>query len=256
MNLHDMPPSLRPVLFSAAVATVCAVVVTLAVVAAGRPQIAVAATAAVPQSTATFTPGVFTSGDATVSTKPDIAFLSVGVESLKPTASAAQKDLASQAAKLIARAKSLGIADQDISTEGYSVSPNYVGSGATIDGYQASEQIQLKWHTVDTVGAALDSLVQEGGATLVSVGFGLVNPAAAEGAARALAIADARSRAQAMADAAGVKLGQVIRVSDLSTDGTPITSGSFDVPSAIPTQIPVGELDVQVTVEVDFAIAG
>jgi uncharacterized protein YggE len=259
METKDMRPTVRPVLLSGAIATVCAVAVALAVVAADRPQVVVAAPAAVPQSTSTFTPGVFTSGDAIVSKKPDIAFVSVGVESLKPTASGAQGDLASKAAKLIARAKSLGIADKDISTSGYSVNPNYVSSTATIDGYRASEQIQLKWHNVDTVGAALDALVQQGGATQVSVGFGLANPSAAQAEARALAIADAKTRAQAMADAAGVRLGQVIRVTDLSTGPTPI-SGNFDMaraaaPAAV-TQIPVGQLDVEVTVEVDFALAG
>lgn len=157
-----MSPTLRPVLFSGAIAVVCAVAVALAVVAASPPQIGVAAPAAVPQATATFSPGVFASGDAKVSKKPDMAFLSVGVESLKPTASGAQKDLAGKAAKLIAKAKALGIADKDISTSGYSVSPNYVGSNSTIQGYRVSEQIQLKWHNVETVGAALDSLVQQG----------------------------------------------------------------------------------------------
>jgi uncharacterized protein YggE len=255
MDLNDIRPTLRPVLYSGAIATVCAVAVTLAVVAGTRPQIAAAAPIVVPSSS-TFTPGVFSSGDGTVSKRPDIAFLYVGVDSLKPTASAAQNDLASKAGKLIAKAKALGIADKDITTSGYSIGPNYANSSATIDGYRASEQIQLKWHNVDTVGAALDSLVQQGGATNVSVGFGLANPKAAQAEARALAIADARTRAQAMADGAGVKLGQVIRVSDLSYSPIPL-SGNFDyAKGASPTaiQIPVGQLDVQVTVEVDFAL--
>jgi uncharacterized protein YggE len=257
MDLKDLSPTVRPFVLSGAIAVVCAVAVALAVVAGNRPQIVVAAPAAVPQATATFTPGVFASGDAKVSKKPDTAFLTVGVDSLKPTASAAQKDLASKAARLIARARAIGIAEKDISTSGYSVSPNYSGSNSTIDGYRASEQIQLKWHNVDTVGAALDTLVQEGGATSVYVGFGLANPKTAQAEARALAIADARSKAQGMADAAGVKLGQVIRVSDLSYGGTPMYGSlnyAKDAAVPAPTQIPVGELDVQVTVEVDFAL--
>jgi uncharacterized protein len=255
MNTNDIWLPVRPALFSGAIATVCAVAVALVVVAGNRPQVVVAAPAALPQSTATFTPGVFSSGDAAVSKRPDIAFLSVGVQSLKPTAAAAQSDLASKAARLIAKAKALGIADKDISTSGYSVSPNYGNSGTTIDGYMASEQIQLKWHNVDTVGNALDALVQQGGATNVGVGFGLANPKTAQAEARALAIADARTRAQAMADAAGVKLGQVIRVSDLSPYGPTPFAGDLAYPkAAVVTQVPVGQLDVQVTVEVDFAI--
>src|ERR1700674_2873136 len=120
MDLNDMRPTLRPVLYSGAIATVCAVAVALAVVAGTRPQTAAAAPIVVPSSS-TFTPGVFSNGDATVSKRPDIAFLYVGVDSLKPTASAAQNDLANKAATLIAKAKSLGIADKDISTSGYSI---------------------------------------------------------------------------------------------------------------------------------------
>jgi uncharacterized protein YggE len=256
MDLKDMSPTVRPALFSGAVAAVCAVAVALAVVAATRPSVA-AAPAALPQSTANFTPGVFASGDAKVSTKPDTAFLTVGVDSLKPTAASAQGDLATKAARLIARAKALGIADKDISTSGYSVSPNYAGSNSTIEGYRASEQISLKWHNVDTAGGAVDALVQSGGATNVYVGFGLANPKVAQAQARALAIADAKTKAQAMADAAGVRLGQIMRVTDISSYGsTPMYGGAYAASPAMvaPTQIPVGELDVQVTVEVDFSI--
>ena len=80
----------------------------------------------------------------------------------------------------------------------------------------------------------------------------------AQAQARALAIADAKTKAQAMADAAGVQLGQVMRVSDVSSYGSraDVRARLTPAPSAMaaPTQIPVGELDVQVTVEVDFAI--
>src|ERR1700693_2314963 len=238
MDLKDMPPSVRPVLFSGAIATVCAVAVALAVVAGNRPQVGVAAPAALPQSTSTFTPRAFASGDARVSTKPDIAFLMVGVQSLKPTAASAQSDLAGKASRMIARAKALGIADKDISTSGYSVNPNYTGSNTTVDGYAASEQIQLKWHNVDTAGTALDALVKSGGATNVSVGFGLDNPKAAQAQARALAIADAKTKAQAMADAAGVRLGQVMRVSHISSYGsTPMFGYDARASTApVPTQ--------------------
>src|SRR5258708_6617556 len=216
MDLKDRRPPVRPALFSGAAAAVCAVGVALAVVAATRPSV-VAAPAALPQSTAGFTPGVFSSGDAKVSAKPDTAFLTAGVDSLKPTAAAAQSDLATKAGRLIARAKALGVVDKDISTSGYSVSPNYVASNSTIDGYRASEQILVKWHNVDTAGTAIDALVQSGGATNVYVGFGLANPKAAQAQARVLAIADARAKAQAMADAAGVHLRQVVRGGDIAS---------------------------------------
>lgn len=251
-----MPSTFRTVAFSAAVGTLCALVATLAVLAVSRPLILLAAPSA-SSTTATFDPGVITSGDAIVSKKPDLALISVGVESKQGTASGAQQDLAAKAGKLIARIKALGIADKDINTSGYFVGPNYVPPSGTIDGYRASEQLLLKWHDVDTVGKALDALVQEGGGTQISVGFTLSDPKTAQAEARTLAIGDARSRAQAMAGAAGVKLGKVLRVSDLSITG--YRSANYDLGGAAApasTQVPVGQLDVQVSVEVDFAIDG
>src|SRR5260221_2997017 len=84
MDLKDMSPTVRPALFSGAVAAVCAVAVALAVVAATRPSV-VAAPAALPQSTAGFTPSVLSSGDAQVSAKTDTAILTTRVESLQTT---------------------------------------------------------------------------------------------------------------------------------------------------------------------------
>ncbi len=250
-----MQSTIRTVVLSAAAATLCALIATLAVLAVSRPSILVASPSA-SSNTSTFDPGVITSGDAIVSRKPDLALISVAVDSKQSTASAAQQDLASKASNLIARAKALGIADKDVNTSGYSVGPSYAPNTGTIDGYRAFEQLLLKWHNVDTVGKTLDALVQEGGATQISVGFTLADPKAAQAEARSLAIADARSRAQAMAGAAGVKLGKVLRVSDLSASG--YSSANFDIKGAAPasTQVPVGQLDVRVAVEVDFAIDG
>jgi uncharacterized protein YggE len=250
MEVLRMPQSLRLVLVSVAIATACSLAVVVVVVAAGRPPVLLSSPAASSASES----GVITSGDATVSKKPDVAFLSVGVESQQSTAAAAQSDLASKAAKLIARAKALGIADKDTSTSGYWVGPYYSSNSQTISGFRASEQLQLKWHTVDTVGKALDALVQEGGATHVSVSFGLADPKAARAEARALAIADAHSRAQAMASAAGVKLGQVLRVSDVTFSGYSSASFAPKAAAADTSQLPAGELNVTVTVEVVYAI--
>jgi uncharacterized protein YggE len=246
--------SLRLILISIAAATGCSLVVALVVVALARPPILLTMAAAVPVSSNTET-GVITSGDATVSKRPDIAFVFVGVESQQATASGAQTDLASKAARLIARAKALGVADKDINTSGYSIGPVYSPGAQTVTGYRASEQLQLKWRNVDTVGKTLDGLVQDGGATQVGVSFGLADPKAAQAEARALAIADARARAKAMAGAAGVTLGPLIRVSDVTSSGYPSPMYGIRAADSASTQLPVGELNVTVTVEVVYAIA-
>ncbi len=246
-----MPKSLRPFLISTAAAVVCALAATMVVINAPRPAVVLTS----PAATSTIEAGVIASGDATVSKRPDIAYLYIGVESHQQSAASAQSDLANKAAKLISRAKSLGVADADLNTSGYSIGPTYSSGGQTISGYSASEQLQLKWHNVDTVGKTLDALVQQGGATQVGVSFGLADPKAAQAAARALAIADARTKAQAMAAASGVKLGQVLRVSDLTSPSYPSFGAAAQAVPAASSQLPVGQLDVTVTVELDFALA-
>jgi len=254
MKISNLASAIRLVLVPAAVAVALSVAVAAMVVAAGRPSIFLTAPSAATSTTPAA--GLFTSGDGTVSLKPDLATVFAAVESNQATAAAAQSDLASKAGKLIARVKGLGVADSDISTSNYSVGPSYAMDGQTITGYSAYEELEIKWHSVDTVGKMVDALVQEGGATRVGVSFGLSDPKSGQGQARSLAIAEARAKAEAMASAAGVKLGQVVRISDLSTASQfppQYAAGAVAAPSA--TQVPVGQVDVQVTVELDYTIA-
>src|SRR6185312_444801 len=211
--------------------------VAFAIIAFNRPATVLIGSPAATSST--LEAGILASGDAIVSKKPDLAIVYAGVNAKASTASAAQQQLAVQAARLIAKVKGLGVLDKDINTSNYSIGPNYVPSSGVPDGYQASEQLVFKWHNVDTIGRTLDILVPEGGATNIGVSFGLNDVKAAQ----------TRARAQAIASAAGVTLGQVVRVSDLSFSGYPSPMYSYAKDAAggaATTQVPAGSLDVQV----------
>jgi uncharacterized protein YggE len=251
-----MTPAVRQTLVIGAFAVLASVTATLLVSAMTRTPFVVNTPAAGVTTGGTgFQAGIFTSGDATVSARPDTAFISAGVDAQATTAGAAQKSVAAQANRLIAKAKALGMADKDINTAGYSIGPTYSMDGRTITGYQASEQLSLKWHNVDTTGSVLDALVQDGGATRISVSLGLADFSGPQAQARSLAIVEARDRAQAMAKAAGVQLGQVLRVVDFTSGGSTPVDYAPRAAGAAQTQLPVGQLDVTVTVEVDFAIS-
>jgi uncharacterized protein YggE len=229
-------------------------VAAAAIVAAStRPSIIVTS----PSATTSSPPieqAILTSGDATISKKPDLAIVGAGIDSQASTASAAQSDLNSKASKLIGRIKALGVADSDLNTTGYWIGPVYAPGGDSITSFRATEQLQLKWHNVDSVGKALDAIVQEGGATNIYVSFTLNDPKPAQAEARSLAIADAKAKASAMASAAGVKVGQVLQISDVSSN-TRVPYPYAARADSAPTQVPVGQIDVSVSVEVDFAIS-
>lgn len=250
-----MSSTVRGAAIAVAAAAVCAVALAAVVLGSNRHPVIVTSPTATTATTSTVVPQVQTEGEGLVSKRPDLAIVSAGVQSDQSTAAGAQSDLAAKTSKLVARIKSLGVSDSDLSTVGYFVGPVYSSGGDTITSYRASEQLQVKWHNVDTVGKTLDAIVQEGGATSIAVSFGFNDPKAAQAEARSLAVADAHSKAQAMASAAGVKLGQVLLISDLGVTSRYPAPIAYAGAAAGPTQVPVGELDVSVNVEVDYSIA-
>ena len=219
------------------------------------PAVQVPVNAVVPQ-------GIVTTGDATVRVKPDAAIVTVGAVVQGATADEAQALLSDRIAKVLDRAKVLAIADGDTKTVAYRIDPQYAyeqGKAPRLVGFQANQQLALTLHGTDGVGKALDTLVQNDGATTATVQFTLLDAKAAQASAREQAVQDARAKAIAMARTAGVQLGKVTSVSDL------VSSPSFDAfkamipapgplgPSAA-AQLPTGQLDVVVRVQVQFEI--
>ncbi len=207
--------------------------------------------------------GVSTSGDGTVKVKPDVAIVSVGALAQATTATEAQSMVADRVDRILKQAKTLGIADKDVKTAGYQIQPQYAYApdrAPRLTGYQASEQVQLTYRKIDGLGQALDALTQNDAANTMNVRLTIddAKPAAAE--ARRMAIEDARGKADAMAKAAGVSLGHVLAVSDLSTPSVSVGDSSKILDRAAVgsapavTQVPAGDLDVTVRVLVQFAI--
>jgi len=243
----------------AVLATIALSAVLLTVAIGGRGG--AAATLIMPPSQGGPAPGVITTGDATVKVRPDIAIITVGVTAQAATAADAQSQVAERIARILDRAKQLGVADKDTKSGSYSIQPQYAygpNQAPKITGYQATQQIVLTYRQVDNTGKALDTLIQNDGATNASVQFALEDPKGAQADARKRAVGDARAKAQAMADAAGVRLGAAISVGDQSTGGG-IALDSYKVVTGMPapaaqTQIPVSDLDIVIRVTVQFAI--
>jgi len=233
------------------------------VVAAKAPALATTVSPAgqVPASSVV-PPGVVTTGDATVRIKPDAAIVTVGAVVQGATADEAQSLLSDRIGKVLERAKALAIAEADTKTVMYRIDPQYAyeqGKAPRLTGFQGNQQIALTLHGTDGVGKALDTLVQNDSATTATVALTLLDAKAAQASAREQAIQDARAKAQAMAKAAGIQLGKIISISDVG--GSPqIDAFRLAVPAPGPqgpsfaAQLPTGQLDVVVRVQVQFEI--
>lgn len=206
-------------------------------------------------------PGIITTGDATVRVKPDAAIVTAGAVVTGSSADEAQTVLSARIATVLERAKGLGIADADTKTTTYRIDPQYAydpGRAPRLVGYQGTQQIAFTLHAPDTVGKAMDTLLQADGATTATVTFTVLDTKAVQATARTQAIEDARAKADAMARTAGVTLGRVMSVSDVALPVT-VDSTTFSAlvksPTAAPAQLPPGELQLVVRVQVQFEIA-
>lgn len=200
--------------------------------------------------------GLVTTGSGYVKARPDMVEVSLGVGAQADTAAGAQSAIAEREARVLQRATSLGIPVRDTKTATYRIDPQYSyqpGVPARLTGYQAQETVIVIVRDVDGLGKALDTFVQDEGAMTTTIHFTLSDPKAAQAQARDLAIADARSRAEAMATAAGIKLGKIVAIADaLLPQQQSYDRTTYTQLVKAPTQIPVSDLDVNVSVQVQF----
>ncbi len=163
------------------------------------------------------TPGdrtITVNGHGTVSVVPDIADLSTGVQAQADTATAALDTVGAGSQRLVATLEGVGIAADDIQTSGLSLWPTYGNDGQRITGYQASTSVTATIRDVAKVGEVVDALKGLVGEelTLGGISFSYDDPEAVLAEARANAIANAKVRAEQYAEAAGVEVGDLVRI--------------------------------------------
>lgn len=155
-----------------------------------------------------------------------------------------------------------GVAAADIQTSTVNISSDD-GSNGVPDGYQVDEGVTVKLRDLSTAGRAIsDSVAAGGNATrLGGVGFDVNDETTLLNQARDAAFADAKAKAQRYAQLAGRSLGVVRTISETLTGG-PVFYGSAagasaaEVPTAVPSPVPVnpGQQQVSVNVTVSWAL--
>ena len=160
---------------------------------------------------------------------PDIAIVTLGVLSQAKTARAALDANNDDMDEVITTIRTEGIADTDIATTGFSISPIYsrppqpqrgeVAQEPKIVAYQVSNQLRIVVRDLATIGTALDKAVTAGVNQAASINFDIDDREALVDAAIRSAIADAPRKANLMAEAAGVRLIRIVDV-NASQGGT------------------------------------
>lgn len=226
---------------------------------------------AAPSSQGTATPVATTSAPTTdigvigtgrVFTAPDTAVASLGVELTSTTLTQATADANSRMTAVLGKIKSMGVDAKDITTVIYSVSPitsnPKEGETPAITGYHVSNIVQVKIRKLDDAGKILDAAIAAGANTLNSLNFTLDDPTSFEKQARQQAVVDAMAKAKTLADAAGVKLGPIVSITENVSTPIPYFNRAA-APSAIglgsgPGPVESGQTEVTVNIEMHFQI--
>ena len=197
-----------------AIGSVFVIVAALAAAALIGPRPGISATDNAPPRV------ISVSGTGEVKTKPDMAIVSSGVTTEARTAQEALAKNNAAMTAVIAALKGAGIAEDDIQTSNFSVSPQYPPyqpnqtTTPHISGYQVSNQVTARVKELAKLGSILDTLVNAGSNQIGGVSFDVNEPKPFLDDARKKAVADARAKAELYAAAAGVTLGRVVQISE------------------------------------------
>lgn len=207
--------------------------------------------------------GLWATGEGIVNIAPDVAVLTVGVEAQRPTVAQARNETAAAMDKLMQALKARGVAEKDIRTSQFSITPVYRYDDRTknqvLDGYRVSNVVTTKIRNLSNAGPIIDDAVVAGGdlARVQGISFTLDNPAPQRDQARSEAVKQAVAKAKQMAADAGVTLGKVLYLSE---------SGGFEAPQPVAlraaapgvadstTPISPGELQVRISVQIVYEI--
>ena len=119
---------------------------------------------------------------------PDVAVISTGVVTRATTATAAIQQNAARMERVRAALRRAGIDDKDIQTSSINLNPDYVyveHQPPKLTGYQASNNVSVRFRDIRKTGEILDALVAEGANQINGPSLTIDKPEAALDEARA-----------------------------------------------------------------------
>lgn len=195
-------------------------------------------------------------GTGTSRARPDTAQVQIGVETTAPTTTAALEQNSAQVNAVVARLKELGIAETDIQTSNFNMYATYDENGREVTGYTVSNMVSVTIRNLAQAGTLLDEVVQVGANRIYGISFNVDQPDALMEQARNEAIADARVKAEQMAQVSGTTLGEVLVITENigATPPIPFMGGAAAEKAAADVPVQGGEQVFNASIQVTFAL--
>ena len=176
--------------------------------------------AQVPVAQNVFPGSILSSGQGEAKVNPDRVSVLVNVQTRAVTAAAAAAENARRTRAVLDALGALGLTRDQLSTEGYSAYPEMrydrEGGSPRVTGYVVTNSVRAESKRVEQAGAIIDAALTAGANVINALSFYASSIDVPRREAITLAVASARSDAEAMAQASGGTIGELI---ELSTQG-------------------------------------
>lgn len=198
-------------------------------------------------------------------TVPDLATIVIGVETFGANAQAANEANSRKAAGIVSALGKFGVEDKDVQTANLSL--GRVEYGPKKGQFQANNTLTVRLRDVPKAGEALAAATAAGANVIQGPALRIDDPEKANRGAYIAAYRAARTRAEAYAEAAGMKIARVLAIRDGGQGGGyPVPMEAMDAAAAVapppvvqvaapaPPSIRPGTNRTRVSVQVDFAL--
>lgn len=199
--------------------------------------------------------GITVQATGTADVVPDAVRLSLSVSVLAEANDVALSQASDAASAVRAVLKDFDIDDADVATQTLSVSPEYNYSeaeGQQLVGYRASQVFDILIRDAERSGEVIDAIVSRGGPSVSINSTMPIVDDATDGAvaAREDAVKKARAKAEEYAALLGVKLGDLVYLTEVSAPTNIVLGAKSDAMAEnAATVIDLGTQEISVTVE-------
>lgn len=197
--------------------------------------------------------GITVTGTGRAELVPNEARFSLGISTDGGTAREALAANSVAMRRVLEALDRAGIPDKDVKTETVSVGPEYEEDKSP-DGFTARNSVSVRIRDLDRAGAVLDAASRAGANEVHGPMLTSTDRDAAESKALKDAVADARKRAETLAEAAGVRVGRVTAIVEGFSGGVEAVTGMRAAADAASAPIEPGTEEVQAAVTMTFAI--
>lgn len=207
------------------------------------------------------------SAEGSASVTPDMAIVTMMVLREADTAREALDANNKAMQAVLSAMKDAGIEDRDLQTSNFSIQPRWFyperngdepQQEPKITGYQVSNGLSVRVRDISRLGEILDTSVTLGVNQGGNIVFTNENPDATISAARKEAVEKALAKARELTQAAGVKLGRVVQISEQSHESRPVPMARAEfskMAAAPPVPVAAGENEYNVNVNMTWEIS-